>query len=56
MYTVDTEEVEKFIYNAVKERKNRIESKENLCIEMRPEFVAALDQCMSFSSNYTSLA
>ena len=36
---------------AVIARKERIEEKHNLNVEMRPEFAQALQNCMSFSSN-----
>jgi hypothetical protein len=52
LYTVDTEGVQKMIDEAVKIRKERIEVKQNQCITMRPEFAAALDQCMSFTSEH----
>ena len=40
--------------DAVKERKERLEEKRNLMIEMRPEFAAAFNNCMSFSSKIIS--
>ena len=38
------------IHKAMELRKAKMEEKQNLIIEMRPEFKAALDQCINFSS------
>ena len=40
----------KLIKDAVKARKERLEVKNNLLVEMQPEFAQALQNCMSFSS------
>lgn len=53
LYTIDTEGIQAMIDTAIKERKEKLEKKQNLCISMRPEFVTALDQCMSFSSKFS---
>jgi hypothetical protein len=50
LFTVDRVKFEKMLKDAVKERKERLEEKRNLMIEMRPEFAAAFNNCMSFSS------
>lgn len=52
IYTVDRVKFEKMIKDAVKARKDRLEDKNNLNVEMRPEFAQALQSCMSFSSKY----
>ena len=51
LYTVERAKFEKMIKDAVKARKERLEEKHNLNVEMRPEFAQALQNCMSFSSN-----
>ena len=50
LYTVERVKLEKIIKDAVKARKERLEEKHNLNVEMRPEFAQALQNCMSFSS------
>jgi uncharacterized membrane protein len=50
LYSVDRNKFEKMIRDAIKERKERLEEKRNLMIDMRPEFAAAFQNCMSFSS------
>ena len=50
IFTVDRVKFEKMIKDAVKARKERLEEKHNLNVEMRPEFAQALQNCMSFSS------
>jgi len=50
LFTVDRVKFEKMIKDAMKERKERLEEKRNLMIDMRPEFAAAFNNCMSFSS------
>jgi hypothetical protein len=39
------------INEALEVRKEKLEEKRNLNVTMRPEFVEALDNCMTFSSN-----
>ena len=51
LYTIERAKFEKVIKDAVKARKERFEEKQNLNVEMRPEFAQALQNCMSFSSN-----
>ena len=51
LYTIERAKFEKMIKDAVKARKERLEEKHNLNVEMRPEFAQALQNCMSFSSN-----
>ena len=43
------------IDEAIKNRKERIESKHDLCIEMRPEFADAFNKCLAFSGNYLKM-
>jgi rubrerythrin len=50
LYTIDRIKFEKVIKDAVKARKEHLEEKHNLNVEMRPEFAQALQNCMSFSS------
>jgi hypothetical protein len=50
VYTVDKAKFEKMIKDAVKARKERLEEKHDLNVEMRPEFAQALQSCMNFSS------
>jgi len=53
IYTVEKAKFEKTVKDAVKKRKERLEEKHNLNVEMRPEFAQALQSCMNFSSkNY----
>ena len=49
LYTVERAKLEKLIKDAVKARKERLEEKNNLLVEMRPEFAQAFQNCMSFS-------
>jgi hypothetical protein len=51
LFIVGRVKFEKVIKDAVKARKERLEEKHNLNVEMRPEFAQALQNCMSFSSN-----
>ena len=50
LFTVDRVKFDRMIKDAIKERKERLEEKRSLVIEMRPEFAAAFNSCMSFSS------
>ena len=50
LYTIERAKFEKMIKDAVKARKERLEEKHNLNVEMLPEFAQALQNCMSFSS------
>ena len=49
LYIVEGAKLEKLIKDAVKARKERLEEKNNLLVEMRPEFAQAFQNCMSFS-------
>ena len=49
LFTVEKQKFERMIKDAVKARKERLEDKHNLNVEMRPEFAQALQNCMSFS-------
>ena len=50
LYLIERAKFEKVIKGAVKARKEHLEEKNNLNVEMRPEFAQALQNCMSFSS------
>jgi hypothetical protein len=52
LFTVERAKFEKAIKDAVKARKERLEEKNNLLVDMRPEFAAAFNNCMSFSRKY----
>ena len=41
LYTIERTKLEKIIKDAVKGRKERLEEKKNLLVEMRPEFAQA---------------
>jgi hypothetical protein len=41
IYTIERAKLEKIIKDAVKARKERLEEKNNLLVEMRPEFAQA---------------
>ena len=49
LYTVERAKFERAIKDAVKARRDRLEEKNNLLVEMRPEFAAAFQNCMNFS-------
>ena len=49
LYTVERAKLEKLIKDAVNARKERLEEKNNLLVEMQPEFTQAFQNCMSFS-------
>ena len=49
LYTVEKAKFERAIKDAVKARRDRLEEKNNLLVEMRPEFAAAFQNCMNFS-------
>ena len=53
LFTVDRVKFEKKIKTAAKERRDRLEEKRNLVVEMKPEFAAALNNCLNFSSKHT---
>jgi hypothetical protein len=48
LYTVEKAKFERAVKDAVKARRERLEDKHNLNVEMRPEFAQALQNCMSF--------
>jgi hypothetical protein len=50
IYTLEKVRFERAIKEAVKQRKERLEEKRNLTVEMRPEFAQAFQSCMNFSS------
>ena len=56
LYTIERAKFEKVIKDAVKARKERLEEKHKLNVEMRPVFAQALQNCMSFSSNVFLIA
>ena len=53
LFTVDRVKFKKKIKDAAKERRDRLEEKCNLVVEMKPEFAAALNNCLNFSSKHT---
>jgi len=52
LYTVEKVAFDRMIKDAIKERKERLEDRNNLNVSMRPEFVQAFQNCMSFSSKF----
>jgi hypothetical protein len=52
LFTIEKGKFEKAIKDAVKSRKERLEEKNNLLVEMRPEFAAAFNNCMNFSCKH----
>lgn len=54
LYTMDTQTVQTMIQNALAARRRKLEQNQNLLVEMRPEFAAALRRCSSFSSRYST--
>lgn len=50
LYTLDKDGIQKMIDDALTARKNKLEKNRDLIIEMRPEFVQALQNCINFSS------
>ena len=49
MYTIDTKGMDEFINKARQKRKEKFEKSHNELIDMKPEFAAALEKCISFS-------
>ena len=49
IYSNAKADFERFIKEAIKARKERLEEKNNLNIQMRPEFAQAFQSCMNFS-------
>jgi hypothetical protein len=52
LFTIEKAKFEKAIKDAVKSRKERLEEKHNMLVEMRPEFAAAFNNCMNFSCKH----
>ena len=52
LYTVEKAKFEKTIKDAVKARKDRLEDKNNMLVDMRPEFAQAFQNSMSFSRKF----
>ena len=50
LYTLDPEGVQTMIDDAMITRKVKLENNQHLLVEMKPEFLEALDNCMNFSS------
>ena len=50
LFTIDKAGFQNSINDAIKRRKQRLEASRDLMVEMRPEFVQALNACMNFSS------
>ena len=49
LYTVERAKLEKLIKDTLKVRKECLEEKSNLLVEMRPEIAQAFQNCMNFS-------
>ena len=49
MYTVDTKSMDELIAKAREKRKEKIEKSHNELVDMKPEFVKALEKCVEFS-------
>jgi hypothetical protein len=54
LYTHDTEDVAAMVAKAMQERRKKQEQAQDLLVEMRPEFAAALKRCQTFSCKSTS--
>jgi hypothetical protein len=52
LFTVEKAKFEKSIKDAVKARKDRLELKNDMLVDMRPEFAQAFQNSMSFSRKY----
>ncbi len=52
LYTIERAKFDRAIKDAVKARRDRLEEKNNLIVEMRPEFAQAFQSCMSFSCKF----
>jgi hypothetical protein len=50
LYTLDTEGIQNMIDTAVARRRAKVETSKDLMVNMRPEFVSALENSLSFSS------
>ena len=50
LFTKDSQGVSDMISTAIRERKKKMEQSQNVLVEMKPEFEAALKKCISFSS------
>ena len=50
LYTKDQEGVQAMINAAIEARRKKLEKSQDLMIEMKPEFVHALQRCASFGS------
>ena len=50
LLTLDTEGISAMIKEAKKHRKEKLEEHQNLLVEMKPEFVNALTNSLSFST------
>ncbi len=55
LFSVERAKFEKIIKDAVKARKERLEEKNNLLVEMRTEFAQAFQNCMNFSFKSNTL-
>jgi len=52
LFTLDDVGIDAMIREAKRSRKARLELSQDLLVEMRPEFAAALQNCQSFSSKF----
>ena len=50
LYTLDQDGIQNMIDMAKKRRKDKLEQSQDLLVEMRPEFLEALQSCNEFSS------
>ena len=50
LYSLEPDGVQEMIDHALKERRHKMEEKQNLVIQMRPEFMEALQHSINFSS------
>jgi hypothetical protein len=50
LYTIDTQEIQRMIDSALIERREHLEEKQHLVVEMKPEFTEALKNSLSVSS------
>ena len=51
LYTKDQEGIQSMINSAIAARRKKLEKSQDLMVEMRPEFLHALQRCASFGSN-----
>jgi hypothetical protein len=52
LFTLETKDFQKFVEDAVRKRNQHVEQKQDLVVEMRPEFAEALKKCENFSCKF----